>query len=195
MLNIADGNVTLNNLTIQNGNAGSINYTDTGTLNVIDRAIYNNTKNQGCGISLSSGRLNITNSIISNNISLPILTRATSNRILNLNLTVPRNAVFGQVNSATLAIFNPPTPTPTTIPTPIVTPTLIQFSFACPVGLKPLEAREELSRESGRKLVVIGMKTIATRHWNKPLIWNCQLPRLYLKIKDIISNFVGYLGN
>lgn len=124
----------------------------------VNYSTSNNTAIAGTDYTTATGTLTLTNAAPNQSFIIPILTTATSNRTLNLNLTVPRNAVFGQVNSATLAIFNPPTPTPTTIPTPvatpIVTPTPIQFSFACPVGLKPLEAREELSRESGRKLVV-----------------------------------------
>lgn len=124
------------------GNGGNV------TINYSTR---DNTAIAGIDYTTATGTLTLTNAAPSQSFNIPILTTATSNRTVNLNLTVPGNAVFGQVNSATLMIFNSPTPTP--IPTPPVTPTPIQFSFACPFGLKPLEVREELS-QPGRKLVV-----------------------------------------
>ncbi|MGC1395377.1 MAG: choice-of-anchor Q domain-containing protein, partial [Coleofasciculaceae cyanobacterium] len=74
VFNIAAGDVTFANLTIQNGNAdigngGGINYIGTGTLNVINSTISNNIAEQGGGISISSGTSNISNSVISNNTS------------------------------------------------------------------------------------------------------------------------------
>jgi filamentous hemagglutinin family protein len=78
LFNITAGNVTLDSLTITNGNAGTvngggINHTGTGTLNVNNSTISNNTANQGGGIFTNSGTLNITNSTISNNIATSAL--------------------------------------------------------------------------------------------------------------------------
>jgi filamentous hemagglutinin family protein len=128
------------------GNGGNI------TVNYSTR---DNTAISGIDYSTVSGTLTLTNADPSQSFNIPILTTATSNRTVDLNLTAPSNAVFGQVNSATLTIFNPPTPPviPTSTPTPPVIPTPSQFSFACPFGLKPLEVREDLSKP-GRKFVV-----------------------------------------
>lgn len=129
--------------------------TGTGGNVTINYSTRDNTAIAGTDYTTATGTLTLTNAAPSQSFNIPILTTATSNRTVNLNLTVPSNAVFGQVNSATLTIFNPPTPTPPVIPTPTptVTPTPSQFSFACPFGLKPLEVREDLSKP-GRKFVV-----------------------------------------
>ena len=74
VFNITAGNVTLDGLSIVNGNAGignggGINHTGTGTLNVMTSIISSNTANQGGAIFNNSGILNVTNSTISQSTS------------------------------------------------------------------------------------------------------------------------------
>lgn len=142
--------------------------TGTGGNVSVNYSTRNNTAIANTDYTTTTGTLTFTNASPSQTFNIPILTTATSNRTVNLNLNLPRNAVFGSLNAATLTIFNPPTPTPIATPTPTPAPappataiatlappqTPPQFSLACPLGLTPLEVREDLARESGRKLVV-----------------------------------------
>jgi filamentous hemagglutinin family protein len=69
----SSGNVTLDNLTIANGNAtddsgGGIRYAGTGTLNVTNSSVSGNTAGSGGGIfAEGGGTLTLTNSSVSNN--------------------------------------------------------------------------------------------------------------------------------
>lgn len=140
-------NTNLATITVQpdripaTGNGGNIN---------INYSTTDGTAISGTDYTTTTGTLTLTNTAPNQSFNIPILTTARSNSTVNLNLTAPRNAVFGQINAATLTIFNTPTTTPNITPTP----TTVKLSFACPFGLKPLEVREDLSRESGKKLVV-----------------------------------------
>jgi hypothetical protein len=119
----------------------------------------------------TTGTLTFTDAVTSQDFNVPILRTARSDRTVNLNLTDPGNAVFGNPKSAILTIFNPPEPTPTPEPAPSPEPTAPaptptstpQFSLACNLALRPLELREEAvagnnspdasSTESGIKLI------------------------------------------
>ena len=68
----SSGNVTLDNLTIANGNAaddtgGGIRYLGTGTLNVTNSSVSGNTAGSSGGIFAVDGTLTLTNSTVSNN--------------------------------------------------------------------------------------------------------------------------------
>ena len=98
----------------------------------VNYSTNNNTAIAGADYTTTRGTLTFTNTLTSQTFNIPILPTATSNRTVNLNLSGAGNAVFGNLNSATLTILNPPTPTPT------------QFSLDCTLALRPLELREEV---------------------------------------------------
>jgi filamentous hemagglutinin family protein len=131
---------------------------------IVEYSTSDGTAIAGTDYTTTTGTLTFTNTTTSQTFDVPILTTATSNRTVNLNLIEPQNGVLGTPPSAVLTIFNPPTPTPT--PTPTLTPpsSLPQFSLSCTLGLRPLDVRElnvredndaqdVSSTESGKKLV------------------------------------------
>jgi filamentous hemagglutinin family protein len=86
----------------------------------------------GVDYTSTSGTLTFTNTTSSQIFNIPILSTATGNRTVNLNLNNPIGAFLGSPNSATLNLLPsppppPPPPTPilpTTPPPPTVTPSL-----------------------------------------------------------------------
>jgi filamentous hemagglutinin family protein len=88
----------------------------------VDYSTSDGTAFSGTDYTTTTGTLSFTNTVTTQNINIPIVTTATNNSTVNLNLTQPTNGVLGNPNSAVLTILNSPSPSPTPIPVPSPSP-------------------------------------------------------------------------